>query len=303
MLLVTGVTGHSGSYFLKELIKNNYNKPIRCVVRETSDTSLIDNSGLNIEKVVGDLDNQKFMDEVMDGVDTIMHIGAIFYSTTVIKAALKHDVKKAILIHTTGIFSKYKSASEEYKSIESRIEELVIKSGASISITILRPTMIYGDLCDLNMSKFIKMVDKLRVFPVINHGKGLIQPVNARDLGMAFYQVLIAKNNKNGDYILSGEKPITMLEAFKLISQNLEKKTTFISFPMGIGVFLARCLKICTLGKVDYVEKVQRMGEDRSFSHKEATRDFGYNPRSFEEGIKVEVEQYLRKIGNVNEEN
>jgi thioester reductase-like protein len=53
MLLVTGITGHSGSYFLKELINNKYEGPIRCVVRETSDTSLIDNSGLHIEKVVG----------------------------------------------------------------------------------------------------------------------------------------------------------------------------------------------------------------------------------------------------------
>ena len=52
MLLVTGITGHTGRYFLQELIYHKYEGPIRCIVRETSDTSLLDNSRLNIEKVI-----------------------------------------------------------------------------------------------------------------------------------------------------------------------------------------------------------------------------------------------------------
>ncbi len=70
MLLVTGITGHTGRYFLKELIKNKYEGTIRCIVRETSDTSLIDNSGLNIEKVIGDIRDEEFLDKCMKGVDT-----------------------------------------------------------------------------------------------------------------------------------------------------------------------------------------------------------------------------------------
>lgn len=42
MLLVTGITGYSGTHFLKELIENKYEGRIRCLVRETSDTSLIE---------------------------------------------------------------------------------------------------------------------------------------------------------------------------------------------------------------------------------------------------------------------
>lgn len=50
MLLVTGITGHSGQYFLQELINNKYKDPIRCIIRKTSDTKFLDDSGLNIEK-------------------------------------------------------------------------------------------------------------------------------------------------------------------------------------------------------------------------------------------------------------
>lgn len=293
MLLVTGITGHTGRYFLQELINNKYEGPIRCIVRETSDTSLIDRSGLNIEKVVGDIKDEKFINQCMEGIDTIIHIVNIRHTLKIIDAAIKNDVRRAICVHTTGIFSKFKNASEEYKEIENNLQKLLV--GQKIKVTILRPTMIYGDLCDHNMSKFIKMVDWLRLFPVINHGQSLIQPVNARDLGKAYYNVLMLPEEKTkSEYNLSGEKPITMLEAFKLISKNLGKKTIFISFPLGFGVFLARLSKIASFGKVDYIEKVQRMSEDRCFSHEDARNDFGYNPEPFEIGIAREVKEYLK---------
>jgi nucleoside-diphosphate-sugar epimerase len=162
-----------------------------------------------------------------------------------------------------------------------------------IKVIILRPTMIYGDMIDHNMSKFIKMIDRYPIFPVINHGQSMIQPVNARDLGKAFYAVLMLPTEKvKSEYILSGEKPVSMLEAFCLISRYLGKKTRFISFPLWFGVFLARLIKVISFGKIDYVERVQRMSEDRSFSHQEATEDFGYQPESFEQGIEREINEY-----------
>lgn len=294
MLLVTGITGHTGRYFLQELIEHKYDGNIRCVVRKNSDTSMLDNSGLKIEKVVGDLNDKDFINECMKGIDTVFHIVNIRYSLDIIEAAIRNNVRRAILVHTTGIFSKFRIASEEYKIIENKLQEII--NNAEIKITILRPTMIYGDLCDRNMSKFIKMVDTLRIFPVIDGGKGLIQPVNARDLGKAYYSVLMMdSDNAKPEYIVSGEKPITMIDAFKLISDNLGKKTTFISFPLWFGVFLARTLKILTFGKVDYIERVQRMSEDRSFPHDDAKKDFEYSPESFEVGIAREVKQYLNR--------
>ena len=39
-----------------------------------------------------------------------------------------------------------------------------ILKDSNIDLTILRPTMIYGSLDDKNISTFIKMVDKFRIF-------------------------------------------------------------------------------------------------------------------------------------------
>jgi len=298
MLLVTGITGHTGRYFLQELIDHKYEGPIRCIVRETSDTSMLDNSGLNIEKVYGELNDKEFVRRAVNGVDDIMHIYNIHHSPIIVEAAIQNNVRRAILVHTTGIYSNFKDASQGYKDVEKKVFELVADPNCPTKVTIVRPTMIYGDLCDSNMSKFIKMIDRLRIMPVINGGKSLIQPVNARDLGKAFYTVLMTPEKTAGKaYDLSGEKPLPLIEVFKMISDNLNKKTTFVSVPIGFGVFLARVAKVFSLGKIDFVEKVQRMAEDRSYSHEEAKCDFDYKPMSFKKGIQLESEQYLEKSG------
>lgn len=296
MLLVTGITGHTGRYFLQELIDNKYEGPIRCIVRESSDTSLIDNSGLNIEKIVGNLNSQEFINKSMVGVNTVMHIYNIHHSPMIVKAAINNNVKRAILIHTTGIYSKFKDASEGYKNIEKKVADLTKNPNCPTKVTILRPTMIYGDLCDHNMSKFIKMIDVMKIYPLIAGGDALIQPVNARDLGKAYYSVLMnPEKTVNKQYNLSGNEPIPVREALKIISEYLDKNTIYISIPMGLSLLAAKIIKTITLGKLNIVEKVQRMGEDRSYSNELARNDFNFNPMSFDEGIKIEIDQFKNR--------
>ena len=63
MLLITGITGYSGNYFLRHLIDNNYEVPIRCTIRSNSNTSILDSSNMNIEKVICDLDDEIAIDD------------------------------------------------------------------------------------------------------------------------------------------------------------------------------------------------------------------------------------------------
>ena len=56
-------------------------------------------------------------------------------------------------VHTTGIYSKYKMVSAGYKAVEEDMQQYLDRG---MNITILRPTMIFGDLCDHNISKFIR---------------------------------------------------------------------------------------------------------------------------------------------------
>jgi uncharacterized protein YbjT (DUF2867 family) len=293
MLLVTGITGHTGRHFLQCLIKNNYRGKIRCAVRKTSNIKALKNNELDIEIATGDLNDPSFIDQIMEGVNTVLHIYNIHHSLTIVQAAIDHNVQRAILVHTTGIYSQYKSASGEYMRIES---EVIKKAKNKLVLTILRPSMIYGDMCDHNMSKFIKMIDKIKIFPLINSGRSLIQPVNARDLANAYYDVLLnSEATANKQYDLTGDKPLSIKEALTLISIKLNKKVIFISVPLKLSVFAAYILKLITIGKVDIIEKVLRMGEDRAYNHEMAQKDFGFTPMPFAKGIAIEINEYRQK--------
>lgn len=287
MIAITGITGHSGRYFYQELIKHNYNDSIKFLVRSESDTSFIENKP-NFHVISMDLKDIEALSAVLLGVDTIIHIAGIQYTPFIAEAALRSRCRRLIAVHTTGRYSKHKQAASEYI----RIDDSLLKYRDTIKITILRPTMIYGDLCDHNMSKFIRMVDKFKVYPNIAYGTCLIQPIHAEDLSIAYYQVMSSAITEGKDYILSGDKPIQMIECLKIIRQELGSNTIFVPIPLWFSVVGAKCLKLITLGKIDITEKVLRTGEDRSFDHQAATNDFDFKPRSFNEGIHREINQY-----------
>ncbi|GAB1475521.1 hypothetical protein MASR2M70_03530 [Bacillota bacterium] len=267
------------------------------LVRESSNTDLIDDSGLNIEKFIGDVSSAESMKEFCKGnYDTLIHISGVHDTLVVASIALNAGVKRLILVHTTGIYSKYKAAGEEYRQIDAEIKKQAKEHDAAI--TILRPTMIYGNMNDRNISVFIKMVDRLRLFPTVNGAKYELQPVWCGDLGKAYYQVMMNPLATDGkDYILSGGQPIMLIEMFKIIANQLGVKNTFISIPFWIAYSGAWLIFIITFGRKDMREKVQRLVEPRAYNHEGATKDFGYAPLSFEDGIKPEILEYISAKG------
>ncbi|HBQ26906.1 MAG TPA: hypothetical protein DD791_10975 [Syntrophomonas sp.] len=293
MLYVTGITGHSGRWFIERLVNENYQDKIRCAVRADSDTAFIDSSGLDIEKAIGDLNDQEFLTASMAGCNTVLHIASIYYSENIVNAALHNDIKWAILVHTTGRYSKYKSASMEYIYIEER----VLKKRNQIAITVLRPTMIYGSFRDRNMYKLISFLYKIKFFPVFGEGENLMQPVHARDLGNAYYDVILNRSvTLNKEYNLPGKKPLTYMHLVRIISHKLERKNIIVKIPLWISILAARFYNALDKRAIISVEQVLRMQEDKAFGYEDAMHDFGYSPISFEDGIAEEVNEYLAKV-------
>lgn len=290
MLYVTGITGHTGKWFLDRLIKEKYQSKIKCLVRDNSNTTFIDKTGLNIEKIYGNLEDKELLESSMVGVETVLHISSIFFSNNVIDAAIKNNVKWAILVHTTGRYSKYKSAAEEYI----KVEDEILSQRDKIGITILRPTMIYGSSYDRNMYKLIDYLYRNKFFPLFGEGKNLMQPVYAKDLGDAYYDVLTNKEKTiNKEYNLSGKEPIKYSNLVKYISHKLDRKNIIIKLPLWFSIASAKIYNALNKNAIISVEQVLRMQEDKAFSYELASKDFNYDPVSFEEGILYEIKEYL----------
>ena len=305
MLYITGITGHSGKWFLERLEKEGYRGKIRCVMKEKKSAApekyeIFENRKLDVEFAVGSLEDEAFLLESLKGVRTILHIAGINLSPGIVKSAMLNKVDWIILVHTTGRFSKYKSASQEYIRIEDAILELCKESLQGLhklNCTILRPTMIYGSSKDKNMYRLVNYLDRHVLFPLFGDGSNLMQPVHARDLGNAYYDVLVHKDAPlNKAYNLSGAEPITYRNIIQTIRSQLGSKTAIVSLPMSLSILAAKVYNFLFKNAIITVEQVMRMQEDKDFNHDEASRDFGYAPLRFEDGIKEEVEEYLSGV-------
>ena len=291
-LLVTGASGHSAKYFFERLKAENYDKKIKCLVRKNSQIEHLKRYNLNLEFIYPDFKNIESLKNSMEGVKTVLHIANISISSAVIKAGTEAGVDWFICVHTTGRYSKFKSASAEYIEIE---DGLLNKYP---NLTILRPTLIYGSSRDRNFWRLIDFINSYNFFPVFGSGKNLMQPVNAEDLGNAYVNVLQNRSNTFGkQYNLSGRDQVTYISILKEISSALGKKVFFIHLPMWISLVGAYLMNMLLGSRFPIsVEQVQRMKEDKIFSFEDAYKDFEYTPMSFKDGIRREVEEYINKM-------
>ena len=301
ILALTGATGKKSGGVLAEYLADNLKEVekafpggIRALVRKTSDTTHLKKLIPSLQLCTGSLDDPEFLKQSFEGVDTVIHIAGIHYSSKITDAAVACNVRRLIFVHTTGIYSKFKAAGEEYRRIDSYVSEVCLQN--NIKLTICRPTMIYGNEYDNNVTSFIKMVDRFPLMPVVNGARYELQPVHYKDLGKAYYDILMnEETTANKNFNLSGKNPIMLRDMLSIIGKNLGKKTRFISCPFAIA-YAGACLSYrLPFIKRDYREKVQRLCEPRVYSHEEATSAFGYDPVSFEEGVVEEVKEYLKR--------
>lgn len=66
-----------------------------------------------------------------------------------------------------------------------------------------------------------------------------------------------------------------------------------LPLPSGPIVSMLRTFERLGLPAPIKSEQVQRLNEDKAFDFEEAARDFGYRPRGFQEGIRLQ----LREMG------
>jgi nucleoside-diphosphate-sugar epimerase len=125
---------------------------LRVLVRESSNAKKLDSLLTNAEKYKGDLTDVEFLKTSLKDVDTVFHVAGIHWSREIVDAAVYNHVRRLVMVHTTGIYSKYKAAGEEYRQIDSYVYEICKKN--NIEITILRPTMIYGNTKDRNVWEY-----------------------------------------------------------------------------------------------------------------------------------------------------
>tara|TARA_Y100000996_G_scaffold413490_1_gene401845 strand:+ start:109 stop:1023 length:915 start_codon:yes stop_codon:yes gene_type:complete len=296
-ILITGATGNSAYFFLKKLEKENFDKVITVITRDKFKNSYFDLFKLKFKIFNGDINDKEFLSKCLNDIDVVLHTANIENSQNIVEIGTENKIKWFILVHSTMVYSKHSS-----KRIENRknIEKNILKLNSNI--TILSSSMVYGTSRDINMSRLIKFMDKFKIFPIFGDGQNYMQPIYIEDLADAYYNVIKFKEQTfNKRYILAGKEPLKYNDILKIIEKKLEKKIFYIKIPLSLSIFLIKICEIIFFGKLHInASQVERLSEDKIYDYSEANKDFLFNPKGFEEGIEIQINNYKLTKKNIN---
>jgi hypothetical protein len=286
---ISGSTSGLGNIVVDLLCKKISSSDITCLVRSDTGIGTENLRNLGVRLHIGDVTKAESFESQLDS--KIIYIDMThpkFYGHS-LNTVIKMRVERAFFVTTTGIFSKYNSASEIYV----KNEQSIINS--KITYTILRPSMIYGHLRDRNMSKLIQFLCRYPIFPLFNDGKSMMTPVFVDDLAFGIAQSVLNVDSENKAYNLCGPSPISYRVLVETILTHLSRNNFLLNIPLPIAIFGAKIGSLFPNFPITY-EQVLRLQEDKVFDISSAIQDLGFSPRSFDEGIGIEI-QLMKNAG------
>jgi nucleoside-diphosphate-sugar epimerase len=281
-IVFAGATSGTGIRVFSRLVEKFGNENIICIVRASSDVEVLKRKGANLR--IADITIPDTYKNLLNPESIFLDMTHPKYYHKSLEAVIQSGVRRAYFVTTTGIFSKFNHLSEIYKENEKKI----INSG--IVYTILRPSMIYGNSMDKNMSKLIRFLKKYPVFPLFSSGESLMQPVFADDLADGIVSAIGNEKTENKAYNLAGPSEISYKQIIEKILDVLEKRVTIINVPFDLALNISRFMEKIPGFPIKH-EQVLRLQEDKVFDITSSMLDLNFSPRSFSEGITLEINE------------
>ena len=289
-ILIIGATGFTGSRVLHSL-SHRRDVQVTCLLRNGSELKDVP-EGMTATVVRGDLADEESLKKAMAGKDGLIYVASLGFghAETVVRAAEQAHLKKCVFTSTTAIFTKLNASS---KRVRKAADEAIMSS--NLNWTIVRPTMIYGRKGDRNMERLVNYLRKIPVVFVPGTGKALQQPNFVDDVASALVAAYFSSRTLHKDYNISGKDPLTFTQVVKAIGRALDKPVYVIPLPLDPCLWLLRhyekLMNLIGRKPLLKMEQLLRLNENKVFDHTEASADFGYTPKSFEEGVEVLVKE------------
>jgi nucleoside-diphosphate-sugar epimerase len=195
--------------------------------------------------------------------------------------------RRIVCLSSTSQFTKAPSQNAYEAEVVDRLTEgeaavTTWAEDAGIGWTVLRPTLIYGRGTDRNLAEIVRIIRKARLFPLFGPARGLRQPIYVDDVATASIQAARSPQAVNRSYNLSGGEVLSYREMIVRIFRAMNLKPRLVTVPIWVFNLALALLRLLPRYRNWNSEMVQRMSLDMVFDHKDASRDFGFDPRPFE---------------------
>jgi len=311
-VLVTGGTGFTGGHLCAELVRQGYH--VRSLVRPETRASELEK--LNVELVRGDLCDPDTFRNVVDGVDIVFHIAALFRQQGVgpevfrkvnaesvehlLKASIECGVSRFVHCSTVGVHGHVVTspATEEapfgpgdiYQETKLQGEDIArryMKDG-HLPVTIVRPAGIYGP-GDMRFLKLFRAIHRRR-FVMIGAGTVNYHFTYIDDLVDGIILCSRSEQAIGKTYILGGKEYIPLNQLVTMIADELQVKPPGLRLPLW-PVYAAgfACEVICKPFGIEpplYRRRIDFFKKNRAFDISKAIKELGYQPKiNLKEGI------------------
>jgi nucleoside-diphosphate-sugar epimerase len=271
--LVLGATGVVGGYIVDRLVGAG-ERPI-ALSRSPQSTP-------GIDWVVGDLEQADILRfpsfaTLYCTADAILLPAALPY-------LFNASFKRAVVFSSNSVITKLQSeivAEREMRNNLATAEQKIIAACAqnNVAWTILRPTLIYAEGRDVNITPLSRLIRRFGFMPLVGGAPGLRQPVHAEDLAIGAIAAASSPTAANKIYLLPGGETLAYREMIGRIFDGLRLPRRTLSVPAWVwrtAFVLAK-----PLFPDANVAMGIRMMKDMTFDPNPAIQDFGWNPRSF----------------------
>lgn len=284
-VLMTGAAGNTGSKVLRRLLNDgDISEVIALTNLNDLEPDLANDS--RVRQVKCNLDDVATWGQHVTPEHVLVETANIRHGATLLPHIENLRMQRAFCVTTTGVFSKYHSYSRLYREIEDRYRS------SPVEITILRPSMIYGNRRDHNMHRLIDFLAKTPVFPVFGGGHYLMQPVYVGDLAWGISEAVIG--DIKGEFNLAGAMFISYREVIETIIRENKTPTLLVSVNHSISAAIVKMLERVPGFPVSH-EQVMRLVEDKVFDITPAQSQFGYEPVDFETGIRRQLAELHKR--------
>jgi nucleoside-diphosphate-sugar epimerase len=194
------------------------------------------------------------------------------------------SLKRIVAFSSTSVMTKQDTevaAERETLRKLAEAEQRIIANCEQHGIgwTILRPTLIYKEGHDVNITPLSRLIRRFRFMPLVGGGTGLRQPVHAEDLAIGAIAAAVSPAAVNKVYCLPGAETLPYREMIGRIFDGLRLPRRMISIPPALWR-MAFALSHPLFPDAN-VAMGLRMTKDMTFDATPAIEDFGWNPRAF----------------------
>jgi nucleoside-diphosphate-sugar epimerase len=310
--LVTGASGFIGGHLVERLVADG--RFVRCLVRPTSDTSLLE--ALGVEFALGDLTSADSLADAAKGCRYVFHCGALVsdWATVeeisrinvdgtryLLRAAIASGVERFIHLSTTDVYGypggeaigeDYAATSfgNWYAQTKRAAEAEVLKAAGKrgLEVVLLRPATVYGPRSSEVVEEIARAIRK-RAMVLIDGGRpvaGLVYVENVIDAAT----LALAHDAAPGQaFNLTDGVDVTWRQFADDLARGLDCPPVRWSMPYwlasGVGFslesgyrLLRRATGLSTPALLSR-QAVNVMGKDQSFSNRKARELLGWQPR------------------------